>query len=35
MILIDAVFVASHGGINVLKTLLNSIEVNEKKGNHY
>ena len=31
MILIDAVFVASHGGINVLKTLLNSIEVNEKK----
>jgi len=31
MILIDAVFVASYGGINVLKTLINSIEEHERK----
>lgn len=31
MILIDATFVASYGGINVLKTLIDSIENNEKK----
>ena len=31
MILIDAVFVASYGGINVLKTLINSIEQSERK----
>ena len=31
MILIDAVFVASYGGINVLKTLINSIEEGERK----
>ena len=31
MILIDAVFVGSYGGINVLKTLINSIEEGERK----